>query len=227
MRRRPLLAALAALATAAALAGVPSAVQLGDALTRPPGQLATTGSPIRIVTIGDSITAGVNSSDGLGYRSFLAERLRDLGYEPTIINASAGGLTLATIDPYIAAALQANAGQPVDFFVWNLGTNDVWGPLDGWPERYRDKVRKYLDMFPGARALVAQMIWTPVNAAKIRNVNVWIRDNTVKPLVPRAKVLDLGFGLPNTFDTDGTHPGDGGYSLMADLTVHALRPWLP
>lgn len=186
---------------------------------------AAVPTPVRVLCVGDSITNGTNSSDGLGYRSFLAERLADLGYAATLVPACGGGLMVDTVRPFVDQALAS--GPPPDLALFYLGTNDIVSiPMTGWPERYRDLVGYVLGHNPAMRALVAKMTLRIGMEQFCRNVNVWIANNTVAPHGSRAKTVALD-SLPNSHHTDGVHPGDAGYSLVADLWLHAMRPWLP
>lgn len=182
-------------------------------------------SAVRILCVGDSITVGASSASG-GYRGRLEARLRDLGHTPTMLMAAEGGMTLDRVRPLVDAAI---ASGPPDIALWALGTNDwKWPPggtLGGWPERYRDEIRRVLDMLPDSHAAVATVPRQPAHAGLFTNCNVWVRNNTTAPLGARAKVCELE-SLPTVFLIDGTHPADAGYSLIADLWLHTIRGWL-
>lgn len=176
--------------------------------------------PLRILCIGDSITVGFNSSDGMGYRSLLQEE-----YPGAVVDMAAqNGFTLDQIRPLVDAAV--GRGVP-SIIVVNLGSNDFkWSDLNGWPERLRDLVAYLLSLNPNMKAVVACPVLQPGYEQKFRNCNVWIRNNTVAPLGPRARVVPFD-SIPNSFLTDGVHPGDMGYTLMLQLLKRALRSWVP
>jgi lysophospholipase L1-like esterase len=204
-----------------------AAVQAAGQLSVPDYVARAVPAPLVVMTIGDSITFGTNSSDRQGYRSWLVDGLARRGYAAQIVNASAGGLTLDQIRPFIDNALAG--GAVPDLIVINLGTNDFkWSDLNGWPERYRAEIKRLLDRFPGARALVGRPTLQLGYEGKFRNCNIWIERNTVgvdaaglsdgHHLDGRAVTVAFD-SIPSSVLTDGVHPGDAGYREMRDLII--------
>lgn len=187
---------------------------------------------LRIICVGDSITVGVNSTDGAGYRSFLASKLADLGHPGELVLGGGNGLMVDTVRPHVDQAL---ATGPFTIALFFLGTNDFkWAPMEGWPARYRALIGHVLDANPDCRAAIATVPLQPGwDAQWFRNLNVWIRTHVAAPYGERAKVCDLA-SLPTRHTdpqhplllTDNVHPGDAGYALIADLWLHTIRPWL-
>lgn len=186
-------------------------------------------SRVRVLVVGDSITYGTNSSNSLGYRSWLKTQMAALGHTADIVLAGAPGMTLDRVDPYINDALR---GEDFQFAVFNLGTNDwKWSVLDGWPERYRDTIRRVIEANPGIKTLVGLPTLQYGYETRFRDINrYWIPPNTVAPLKHLGHQVDtVAFNsIPMSYLTDGVHPGDAGYKVMSQLIVQAwlLNNWL-
>src|SRR5688572_28195771 len=194
-------------------AALVAAVAGGTAAAIPAPRRAGAAGPVRIMPVGDSLTFGAGATAG-GYRSRLAARLADLGHTPTMLNASANGMTLDRIRPLIDAAL---VGGPPDITIWALGTNDAFGPLGGWPERYRAEITRVLEVLPGSHAVVCTLPLQPRNPQLFRNVNVWLCNIVAAPLGDRVAVCEWE-SLPAAMLTDGgVHPGDAGHTLIAEM----------
>ncbi|GAA1008164.1 hypothetical protein Aple_071050 [Acrocarpospora pleiomorpha] len=225
LRRSPLYAFLAALLVA---------VTIGVAL---PARSAM--APVRIMPLGDSITAGPGC-----WRALLWHRLQTSGYTNIDFVGSDpdggcnygfaydgdheghGGFSATGIadqnqlPPWLAAA------RP-DVVLMHLGTNDMWGgfiPTSAVLAAYTKLVGQMRASNPNMKIIVAQII--PMNpsgcstcAASVVALNNaipgWAAGLTTAQS-PIA-VADLWTGFNTVTDTgDGVHPNDAGFQKMAD-----------
>jgi lysophospholipase L1-like esterase len=192
--------------------------------------------PVRIMALGDSITYGVGSTDGAGYRSRLDERLtatelpvdfvgsRDAG-PPGLDDDNEGhsGWTISRLARRVDGWLSAY--RP-DVVLLHIGTNDVR------VNRYRAGAAKRLGVLlnrirrdrPGAHIFVARI--TGSRQARLQRwIDVYNRG--VRRMVaarhdPRLHLVNqAGVRAP------WLHPNDAGYAAMADRWFAALTGTVP
>jgi lysophospholipase L1-like esterase len=235
MPRKPLvLAVVAALATAVSV------------LVATPAQSAP--APIRIMPLGDSITAGPGC-----WRAYLWNHLQTTGFtDIDFVGSQPGGgcpggfpydgddeghggfaatgiADQNQLPPWLAAA------RP-DVVLMHLGTNDMWGgtiPVSSVLAAYTKLVGQMRASNPAMKIVVAQII--PMNppgcttcAAEVRALDDaipgWAAGLTTaaSPIV----VADLWTGFDTVADTvgDGVHPNDSGFQKMAARWYPALTP---
>lgn len=224
MLRRSLLLTLLALALAA----------LALVVVRP----ASAAAPVRVMPLGDSITAGPGC-----WRALLWDRLRTSGYTDLDFVggvADGGGCNYGfTYDGdheghsgLAATALASNGQLPSwlsaarpDVVVMHLGTNDMWGgyiPTDNVIAAFTTLVGQMRAQNPVMRIVVAQIIpmhgceTCPADAITLnRRIPAWAAGltTTQSPI----SVVDQWTGFDVAADTyDGVHPTDSGFRKMAD-----------
>ncbi|MGI5247350.1 cellulose binding domain-containing protein [Dactylosporangium sp. CA-139066] len=233
MLRKSLFPALiAALLTAAAV------------VIAPPAQSAT--APVRIMPLGDSITAGPGC-----WRAKLWHRLQTTGY--TNIDFVGGVSDGGGCNPgysydfdheghggYSATGIADNnqlppwlaAARP-DIVLMHLGTNDMWGgyiPLSTKLAAFTKLVGQMRANNPAVKIVVAQIIpmaqsacaTCPADVVALNNaLPAWAAGLTTaqSPIT----LADLWTGFDAVADTvDGVHPNDGGFQKMSDRWYPAL-----
>ncbi|WP_405019569.1 GDSL-type esterase/lipase family protein [Kitasatospora sp. NBC_00070] len=182
---------------------------------------------VRVLCAGDSITLGTGSTDGAGYRPWLASLLvqRRINTQFTVI--AQGGKTMREMTPAILAALPAACP---DIVLIAFGTNDAAQPdLTDWAARCGQLVDQILASSPTVRVVVARpalsrAAWLTTGEAAV--------DAAVDTVVNarktggRAASADMTT-VPQRWTGDGVHPLDAGYLLMAQRWTDAINPWLP
>jgi len=231
MLRRSLLLTLLALALAA----------LALVVVRP---AASALAPVRVMPLGDSITAGPGC-----WRALLWDRLRTSGYTDLDFVggvADGGGCNYGfTYDgdheghSGLAATALASGGQlpswlaaaRPDVVVMHLGTNDMWGgyiPTDNVITAFTTLVGQMRAQNPAMRIVVAQIIpmhgceTCPADAIALnQRIPGWAAGLTTarSPI----SVVDQWTGFNAAADTyDGVHPTDSGFRKMADRFYPAV-----
>jgi hypothetical protein len=235
MRRKPVLLALVAFLTV-----VPAVtVAATGAVT----QAVSAAAPVRIMPLGDSITAGPGC-----WRAYLWDRLQKTGYtDIDFVGTQPGGGCSVPFDgdheghggfsatgiadqdqlpPWLASA------RP-DIVLMHLGTNDMWGnfrPVENVIAAYSKLVDQMRASNPNMKVLVAQII--PMACPECTHV---VALNNAIPAWAAAKttaqspitVVDQWTGFDTATDTnDGVHPIDSGFRKMADRWYPALAATL-
>jgi lysophospholipase L1-like esterase len=203
----------------------------------PPVPAPTPAPLLRIMPLGDSITYGVGSSDGGGYRAALALRLAAAGFRVDFVgsqvagplgadddNEGHGGWTIAQIDGRIDGWL---AAYRPDVVLLHIGTNDVHRKnLVGAAARLGlllDRIRRDA---PATQVFVARIVGSR-NAdlqRRIARYNAEVARLVIARRDPLLYLVDQGRVLAPYL-----HPNDAGYAAMADnwfaavAAVDALR----
>nr|BFE63273.1 hypothetical protein GCM10020063_077990 [Dactylosporangium thailandense] len=236
MLRRSFLPALIAAALAAA----------GLVLVQPAGAAQTAAAPVRIMPLGDSITAGPGC-----WRAKLWHRLQTSGY--TNIDFVGGVSDGGGCNPgyaydfdheghggYSATGIADNnqlppwlAAAAPDIVLMHLGTNDMWGgyiPLATKLAAFTKLVGQMRANNPAIKIIVAQIIpmsaaacaTCPADVIALNNaLPSWAAGLTTaqSPIV----LADLWTGFDAVADTgDGVHPNDTGFQKMSDAWYPVL-----
>ncbi|MEU3527962.1 SGNH/GDSL hydrolase family protein [Streptomyces sp. NPDC038707] len=236
MQSRPTSRHVTARTTAAVAAGT-----LGGGDTDSPPR------PVRIMPLGDSITAGMNSTGAAGYRDELLRHLHRLGHDACFVGpcvnafqpqgdpayAAVCGITVEALTPLLPQWVPA--ARP-DWLLVHIGTNDMYGPEHtAAPGHLRTFVRTLLRLAPSAGILLASIIPSrqPEWQAHIDGYNRHVRE-IAEEYGHRGRVFfaDMAPALhasPQGGDdlSDLVHPNDQGYAKMAAVWRDALRARLP
>ncbi|GHJ16138.1 cellulose binding domain-containing protein [Micromonospora sp. AKA38] len=205
---------------------------------------AAAAAAIRIMPLGDSITAGPGC-----WRALLWNQLRTAGYSNIDFVGSTsdggscnygfsydadheghGGFSAVGIADNNQLPPWLNAARP-DVVVMHLGTNDLWG---GWQSMdtilaaFTKLVGQMRANNPSMRIVVSQIIphhgcdTCPADTVTLNNrIPGWAAGLTTaqSPIV----VVDQWTGFDAATDTgDGVHPNDSGFRKMADRFQPAL-----
>lgn len=210
------------------------------------------GEECRILTVGDSITAGYPHTTFGGYREPLwgllggATFVGSYGPVPGVANAAYhdgfNGYTIAQVAPFFPDHIATYRPHVV---LLHLGTNDLeqWEPAPA--ERLASLVDVIVAAAPAALVVVAQVIPQAIDDgthpafnrdAATAAYNAQIRDLVAARAALgqhvatadlntafRAAAVDYG-----TMLADGLHPTDAGYTVMAQAWFATLAPfWGP
>lgn len=196
-------------------------------------------TPLGLIAVGDSLTAGDNSADATGYRGHLIELLDRLDRTAMIDHSAAvDGARLSDIAPLVPGVLAAN---PAPIVLLLVGTNDASAQSQGlapdwstFPTRYAALVDEILAAGrqvacgriplpdPGSPLLVGR---SAAVIANCQQVNTWV-DQVVAARTGAVVAAGMSV-LPASWLLDrGWHPGDTGYLRMAKIWLDAIGEWL-
>lgn len=214
-----------------------------EAVPLPPGlptQGIASNIPLRILPLGASITFGVKSSDGNGYRAVLRKALVDDGNPVNFVgnqkngtmrdNENEGWPGLRIEQVKEKAASSVVKWKP-NLVLINLGTNDA--TQDFQVATAGDRMKEVLDLIyrdsPVATVVLSTLLPNQVikTQANVDKINPQYRDLVTK-LRSQGKRIVLaemtGSDGPKllTDFADDTHPNDQGYKKMANIWYDAI-----
>ncbi|CAI6039140.1 unnamed protein product [Clonostachys chloroleuca] len=206
-----------------------------DQLVRP-----TSKTSLRLMPLGGSVTYGVGSSSGNGYREFLRAMLVAHGYDPVIVgsrksgsmgnNENEGwrGYRLDQIDKKVRSSVEKLAPN---VFAINAGSNDCIQDfkLDEFGERMSDIVHFLWQTDPSSTVVLSTLLVNADDKVNLRvlRVNKQIRDFVAQETSRNSRIVLADMHSvegPQVDDlVDGTHPGDTGYQIMASIWFNAIQ----
>ncbi|MFI8933817.1 ricin-type beta-trefoil lectin domain protein [Streptomyces sp. NPDC053474] len=201
-----------------------------------PASAAST-TPLRVMPLGDSITWGVGSSTGNGYRAPLWDRLAADGHPLDFVGTLRGG---SMSDPdneghsgYRIDQIAALADAPLTRYRPNvvtlhIGTNDLQGAseVDTAIARLKSLVNQITADVPDATVLVASLV---VSTSESEERYRGAYNQAISHIVSAAQaagkhVASVDMSSLTTADlADPLHPNDGGYQKMADAFHRGIQ----
>ena len=211
----------------------------------------TTGDACIILPLGDSITYGLQSSDGGGYREPLFKKTLTASQKITFTGSQKNGP--ATVQgpngsvPF-PTANEGNSGFTIDqirgtipagvkaaiphIVLLMAGTNDVYASSGQaqMPDRLTTLINAVVTAAPNALIVVATL--TPLsNASWEATATTYDGEipgviQTIASAGKHVIMVDMS-KMPASELSDGIHPNDTGYSYMADIWYAAIKDLLP
>jgi acyl-CoA thioesterase I len=179
---------------------------------------------LRLVALGDSLTAGYSLPADAAFPAVLQKALREKGYDVEIDNAGVSGDTSSGARERIDWAL----GEGADGVIVEIGANDMLRGLD--PELTRENIEAILAHLRDRKipALLAGMRAAPNlgpdYAAKFDPLYPQLAKKFDAPLYPfflQGVAGQKGMQLP-----DGLHPTRQGVETIVAGILPVVTPWL-
>lgn len=198
---------------------------------------------IKIMPLGDSITYGVGSSTGGGYRFPLWDDLRMRGLPidfvgsvqtgPASFDRENEGLPGWKINQIAAKVVNWLLTYRPNIVLLHIGTNDIF--KNDNPAQAPARLSRLLDLItttlPRATVIVAQII--PLTRSARLNEEVVAYNASIPRIVQidvahgkHVQYVDMYHAVPPSMLPDQIHPNDTGYLLMANVWLRALLPLL-
>ncbi|KAI0435829.1 SGNH hydrolase-type esterase domain-containing protein [Xylaria telfairii] len=192
-----------------------------------------TRTPLRLMPLGGSITYGVGSSDGNGYRKYLFDALTSSGFTVTMLGSrKTGTMDDSSHEGWRGFKINeirekgvksAKAHQP-NIFTINGGSNDCIQDFEvgNAGKRIDEMLLRLWEASPGSTIILSTLLRNRDNKvhARVVEINNQIRQLVQQRLNEGKKIvladMDTSHG-PQVGDlVDGTHPSDEGYKKMAN-----------
>ncbi len=192
-------------------------------LPAPPPETAS-GSELRIVFLGDSISAAYGLSEEEGYVYLIQQKLDSLGIDAHVVNAGVSGDTSSGGLSRIEWVL----GTATDILVLELGGNDALRgiDLDVTRRNLAGIIEKSRRLNPGIRIIMVGMQVPPnlgtAYTQQFRELFPSLADEYGTELVPFL-LEDVAL-VPGRMQDDGIHPTSEGHRIMAATMWDALQP---
>ncbi|MFI0163346.1 ricin-type beta-trefoil lectin domain protein [Streptomyces sp. NPDC017095] len=198
---------------------------------------AASNTPLRLMPLGDSITWGVGSSTGNGYRGPLWNKLaadgHPLDFVGTVRNGSMSdpdneGHSGYRIDQIAALADASLTRYRPNVVTLHIGTNDLQGAseVDTATARLRSLVGQVTADVPDATVLVASLVVsTSASEERLRGAYNQAASRIVgdaRAAGRHVAYVDMS-GLTTADLADSLHPNDAGYQKMADAFYRGIR----
>ncbi|KAH7463463.1 hypothetical protein FOMA001_g18152 [Fusarium oxysporum f. sp. matthiolae] len=201
------------------------------------------GSPnlsLRLMPLGGSVTYGVGSLDGNGYRKFLQDMLNANGFQARLVGSRKSGSMDNNdnegwrgyrLDQIETKAKRFIATFKPDLFTINAGSNDCIQDfqLDGFGERMGNMLEYLWQTCPLSTVILSTLL---VNADKTVNSRVLRVNGQLRGLVMQKVAEQRRIVLADMNDAegpqlsdlmDGIHPNDEGYKRMAKIWLRAIQ----
>ncbi|MFI7448569.1 GDSL-type esterase/lipase family protein [Nonomuraea sp. NPDC049714] len=208
---------------------------LDEAIESWGGHASNLQRDVRIMALGDSITAGAGSSNGGGYRPMLNNLLREEGANVTFVGSQRSGPAPDAHEGHPTWGISQLAGitdsalatyRP-NVVLLHIGTNDMSNNDDpgGAPARLGALIDQIFRAAPDVTLLVSTIV--PSNSGttqeRIRRFNEAIRPEIGARWASGKHVYMVNMTSVTLTDlTDLLHPNDSGYLKMAGAFYHGL-----
>jgi acyl-CoA thioesterase-1 len=179
---------------------------------------------LRIVALGDSLTAGPGLPADKAFPAVLQKTLRAKGFDVEIVNAGVSGDTSAGLRERLDWAL----GDGADGAIVEIGANDMLRGLD--PDQTRDNIDAILGALREKKIpfLIAGMRSAPnlggPYAARFEPLYAAMAQKYQAPLYPFF--LEGVAGVPDRQLPDGLHPNANGVETMVAGILPVMIAWL-
>ncbi|MFI9825986.1 GDSL-type esterase/lipase family protein, partial [Streptomyces sp. NPDC052013] len=191
---------------------------------------------LRVMPLGDSLTAGVGSSSDAGYRPYLRDELNKTAKNVDFVGSQGtGGVTDlrheghpgCRIDQIANVADCSVRTSKPNLVLLDAGTNDInQGHLAEAPERLRDLIDQILEDVPDAVLLVAEM--GPSTKSTLDG-NLKAFNHEIRQIVDARRqqgkhilAVDLDLTTADLSGEGTVHPNDDGYRKMAAAWASAI-----
>ncbi|KAK2593116.1 hypothetical protein QQS21_009165 [Conoideocrella luteorostrata] len=197
--------------------------------------------PLRLMPLGASITYGIQSSTGNGYREDLYELLANNGYSINMVGSRKHGSMKDNdnegwpgfrIDQVEAKAKIAVPSRLPNVFTLNAGTNDCVQnhKIDAAGHRTAELLEYLWKASPGSTVILSTLVLNlnPTVEARVQTVNKQIRAVATEKAAEGKRVVLADMHSADgpqkgDISSDGTHPTDGGYEKMAKIWYRSIQ----
>jgi lysophospholipase L1-like esterase len=220
------------------------ALALFAAVASPAAADANPSVPVKVMALGDSLTVGVGSTRGGGYRAPFWERMRDAGIEidmvggkidgPETFDNRHQGYAQMPLHELSAGVFDKVRTFEPDFVLLLAGSDEV-GTSHFSPHAFAANLDVMIDRIFTAKRGVKLLIGTlpPAkhgkNQGAKRAVNELLR-RTVRERAARGQTVYLvdAFATmdPQREMADASHPNDAGYERIGEAFAETLLPLL-
>ncbi|MGW2638424.1 ricin-type beta-trefoil lectin domain protein [Streptomyces sp. NPDC001348] len=237
MKKYPALLAAALTAALGVCTAWPAAAAPGAGAPPFTGQAAAAPTALRLMPMGDSITWGVGSPSGNGYRGFLWNQLSADGHTLDFVGSGRAGTMPDPdneghsgwrIDQITGIADSVLARYRPNVVTLEIGTNDLNGnyQVPTAPDRLRALIDRITDDVPDVTVLVGTLIVSTSGTEEASrpafNARIPGIVQAEQAAGKHVRLVDMSALTPADL-ADSLHPNDNGYRKMADAFGAGVR----
>lgn len=203
-------------------------------------QVTSPNISLRLMPLGGSVTYGVGSSDGNGYRKALKDLLLAQGYQVRFVGSRKSGSMENNdnegwrgyrLDQIATKARNSVATLGPNVFTINAGSNDCLQDyqLDTFGTCMSDTLDYLWQASPLSTIILSTLL---VSADKKVNSRVLFVNSQIRDLIESKAAEKRKIVLAEMYSAqgpelndlvDGTHPHDAGYKKMAEIWFNAIQ----
>jgi lysophospholipase L1-like esterase len=189
---------------------------------------------LRILCIGDSITAGYGDGAGLGYRRELGRLLTTAGISHEFVVRAVSGATAQAWLQWISYEVGRTQPDLVLLLIGTYDANPAMGSLASFESNYRRLLDLTFAAKPGVKVSTA---WIRSVARNWNGNTQTVSDAITRqtwptpaawngPLRPGVVGIAAIRSLPTAYLSDGVHPSNDGYDAIGWQWFRALADYL-
>ncbi|MFC4065485.1 FG-GAP-like repeat-containing protein [Actinoplanes subglobosus] len=190
---------------------------------------------LRVMPLGDSITAGAGSSRGRGYREPLWYKVRNqTAFTMDFVGSQREGAVpdpqheghrqwkIKDIDGNVESWLTSYSP---DVVLLHIGINDLdkGGDPEGASDDLEDLLTKIFTAKPGVTVILAGLLPSAPVAAQAARFNIAAQQIVADRAAAGDRIRYVEFPVTADQMTDRLHPADTGYAVIAETYFTALR----
>ncbi|KAK0723650.1 SGNH hydrolase-type esterase domain-containing protein [Apiosordaria backusii] len=193
---------------------------------------------LRVMPLGASITQGVGSTDGLGYRDLLRAQLRAQGWNVNMVGSKQNGPMDDndneghpgwTINQVRGEFSKTGKALMPNLVLLNAGTNDCIRQIDtnNAGARLKVLIDDVFTTIPGVAVIVSTLAPSRGNDSCSADLSRQYRELVADTYRgnPSIGMADLyaAINVNDHLHPDGIHPNDAGYAIFTSLWMDAIR----
>ncbi|KAF7589874.1 hypothetical protein BBP40_003586 [Aspergillus hancockii] len=192
---------------------------------------------LRIMPLGASITYGLKSTDGNGYRRWLRQQLRSAGWWVNMVGSRPNGTMndneseakSGDVVNQVAERTWRTIPQQPNLILINAGTNDANDKdednVSKTGERMNALLTHLFDAIPGTTIILSTLLTKETHFDHVVTINEQYRQIVAarRQLGQRIVLAEMSQFIKLEELVDGTHPNDYGYKKMASVWWAAIQ----
>ncbi|KAK8041302.1 esterase [Apiospora phragmitis] len=185
---------------------------------------------LRVMPLGASITQGIKSSDGNGYRKHIRDQLRFAGWNVNMVGSKQDGNMNdkdneghpGWVISQVTGAAKSSINLRPNLVLINAGTNDCLQNIDtgNAGKRMQDMINLLLEKIPETTIILSTILPSATRQSCVDDVNKQLK--ALKDESKRVYLAEMQLTI-NDITSDGTHPNDEGYKKMASAWWAAFQ----
>ncbi|KKK25956.1 hypothetical protein ARAM_003532 [Aspergillus rambellii] len=191
--------------------------------------------PLRVMPLGASITLGYRSTGKNGYRKWIRQQLRYIGWEVDMVGSLKNG-TMKNKEheghfgfriDHVARAVENSTWLQPNLILLNLGTNDAVQKyhVDTAGDRIDALLTELFNQINGTTIILSTLLPNTKQPRIAEQISRQYRNVAARRRAQGDRVVlaEMSYFIKSDQLADGTHPTDSGYKEMASVWWAAIQ----